>query len=137
MRVVIDASAALTWCYADERTPESSSLLEYVNLNGAVVPQIWPMEVANALLVGEIRKRITNEGIAEQLDHFRKLPIEVDSSTANLAWKEIITIARQQRLTTYDASYIELANRLKLPLASRDKEMIGAAIRLGIDIIQF
>jgi len=137
VKVVIDASATLAWCYADERTHESSSLLEYVSMNGAVVPQIWPLEVANALLVGEIRNRITIEGIAGLLDQFGKLPIEIDSSTTNSAWKEILSIARQQHLTTYDACYVELANRLKLPLASNDKEMIGAAMKLGIEIIKF
>lgn len=137
MRVVIDASAALAWCYVDERTPESTKLLEYVNTNGAVVPQLWHLEVCNALIIGEIRKRITYAEMIGQLEHFRQLHIDVDNSTASLAWNSILSIARQEKLTTYDASYVELAVRLNLALASRDKAMLNAAKKLGVDIIQF
>ena len=137
MSIVIDASAALAWCFADERSTESQALLEYVSVNGAKVPQIWHLEVANALLVGEIKGRISKSHVREQLDNFDALPIIVDDKTTRNAWSDIFELARQYGLTTYDASYIELAQRLKQPLATRDKAMIAAAKKLGLELVRF
>jgi predicted nucleic acid-binding protein len=137
VKIVIDASVALAWCYADERTSESTKLLEYVNTHGAVVPQLWHLEVANALIVGEIRNRITYAIMVGQLQHLSELPIQIDHSTAGVAWHSILSIAREERLTTYDAAYVDLAIRLNLPLASRDTAMIRAAKNLGVEIIEF
>jgi predicted nucleic acid-binding protein len=136
VKVVIDASAALSWCYVDEKTPESSRLLEFVNLNGAVVPNLWHLEVANALLVGEIRERLTYATLTGLLDYFDQLPITVDHATSELAWKDILSIARNQKLTTYDASYVELAMRLNLPLATNDQAMIKAASAIGVEVFK-
>ncbi len=137
MSIVIDASAALAWCFADERSSESTKLLEFVNANGAKVPQIWPLEVANALLMGEKRERISQKDVSKQLENFRQLPIEIDHATAEEAWNAILTLARQYQLTTYDASYLELAKRLKIPLATRDKELIAGAKKLGVEVAKF
>ena len=137
MSIVIDASAALAWCFSDERTPESAALLDYVSVNGAKVPQIWPLEVANALIVGQLRNRITEADASEQLENFSHLPIAIDDMTASMAWTGILSLARQHRLTTYDASYIELALRSQHPLATRDTAMIAAAKKLNVEILQF
>ncbi len=135
--IVIDASAALAWCFSDERTPESAALLDYVSVNGAKVPQIWSLEVANALIVGQLRNRITEADASEQLENFNHLPIKIDGLTASMAWPGILSLARQHRLTTYDASYIELALRSQQPLATRDTAMIAAAKKLNVEILQF
>jgi predicted nucleic acid-binding protein len=135
-RIVIDASIALSWCFADERSDSSQKLLENVILNGALVPNLWHLEVCNSLLIGEIKGRITVESIVEQFKNFDELPIEVDLQTSHAAWGTIARIARNYKLTSYDAAYVELAQRHSIALATRDKAMIKAARSLKIPLFE-
>ncbi len=135
-RIVIDASVALSWCFADERTGASQKLLERVILSGALVPNLWHLEICNSLLIGEIKGRITIESIIEQFKNFDDMPIEVDSQTSSAAWGSIARIARTYKLTSYDATYVELAQRYSIELATRDKAMIKAAVSLQIPLFK-
>lgn len=135
-RIVIDASVALSWCFADERTGPSQKLLERVILNGALVPNLWHLEICNSLLIGEIRGRITIESIVEQFKNFDEMPIEVDLQTSTAAWGSIARIARAYKLTSYDAAYVELAHRHSIELATRDKAMIKAAAGLQVPLFK-
>ena len=101
------------------------------------MPQIWYLEVGNALIAGIIRKRMSEADAFEQLANLTELPIKSDGMTANLAWTEILTLARRHRLTTCDASYVEPALRLHLPLATRDTDIIAAAKKLDVEVLQF
>ena len=114
--LVIDSSAALSWCFEDEASPETDALFERVRDLGAVVPGLWHLEVANVLLQAEKRGRITAGDVTMRLDLTAALPITTDSETTARAWREILALARAQELTTYDASYLELAIRRGLPL---------------------
>jgi predicted nucleic acid-binding protein len=132
--LVIDSSAALSWCFEDEASPASDALFERVRDQGAVVPGLWRLEVANVLLQAEKRGRITAADIAMRLELIARLPIATDDETTERAWREILALARAQGLTTYDATYLELAIRRGLPLQTKNEALIGAAKRCGVAI---
>lgn len=134
MNFIIDASAALAWCFADEKTKESELLLEKLISEAVIVPSIWSLEIGN-ILIGALKKgRITYAGVMQFLTLLKKLDIRVDEETNTRAFHEILTLAHSQDLTTYDASYLELAMRLGLPLATKDKELKVVAEKLGVVI---
>jgi len=132
--LVIDSSAALSWCFEDEATPESDLLFERVRNEGAVVPGLWHLEVANVLLQAEKRGRISPGDLAMRLELIAELPIATDTETATRAWREILALARTEGLTTYDAAYLELAMRRALPLQTKDGALIGAAERCRVTV---
>jgi predicted nucleic acid-binding protein len=132
--VVIDSSAALSWCFEDEASPRSDALFEQVRDQGAVVPGLWHLEVANVLLQAEKRGRITMADVTMRLDLIAELPIMTDNETTARAWREIMALARAQGLTTYDAAYLELAIRRGMPLVTKDEALIAAAERIGVPV---
>jgi len=129
---VLDASVALTWCFADQATPATDLLLDEVRDFGAVVPPLWFLEVANVLLNAERRGRITAPDIAQRLDLISALPILVDQAGTGFAWTTTLNLARTEKLTPYDASYLEISLRRALPLFTRDRELADAARRRGV-----
>jgi len=132
--LVIDSSAALSWCFEDEASPGSDALFERVRDHGAVVPELWHLEVANVLLQAEKRGRITAAVVAMRLALIAELPITTDDETTARAWRETFPLARAEGLTTYDAAYLELAIRRGLPLMTKDAALIAAAGRSGVAI---
>jgi predicted nucleic acid-binding protein len=130
--LVIDSSAALTWCFEDEASPRSDALFVQVRDQGAVVPGLWHLEVANVLLQAERRGRIAAADVAMRLELMAELPIDTDNETTAREWREILALARAEGLTTYDAVYLELAIRRGLPLLTKDKALIAAAARTGV-----
>jgi predicted nucleic acid-binding protein len=133
--VVIDASIALSWCFEDEASPETDGLFERVRDEGAIVPGLWHLELGNILLQAEKRGRITSKDVGVRLDLIAELPIVTDQETTARAWREILTMARADRLTTYDATYLELAVRRGLPLLTKDGELVRAAKRMGVQVL--
>lgn len=131
---VINSSVALTWCFDDEATPETDALFERVRDEGAVVPGLWRLEVGNVLLQAERRGRIDGGDVKARLDLIGDLPISVDEETGLRAWREILVLARGERLTVYDAAYLELAVRRRLPLFTLDRELAAAALRCGVTV---
>jgi predicted nucleic acid-binding protein len=80
------------------------------------------------------RKRITFEQLEEILQILEQMPIDIDrSDSADLL--RLPHLARKHDLTTYDAAYLNLAFRDKLPLATNDKDLRKAAIAEGVPII--
>jgi len=132
--LVIDSSAALSWCFEDEASPESDALFERVRDQGAVVPGLWHLEVANVLLQAERRGRIATGDVTMRLELIAELPITTDNETNARAWREILALARAEGLTTYDATYLELAIRRGLPLQTKDAALIAAAERSGVAV---
>jgi predicted nucleic acid-binding protein len=132
--LVIDSSAALSWCFEDEASPESDALFEQVRDQGAVVPGLWHLEVANVLLQAERRGRIAPGDVTMRLELIAELPITIDNETTARAWREILALARAEGLTTYDATYLELAIRRGLPLQTKDAALITAAKRIGVAV---
>lgn len=135
MSLVVDSSIALSWCFEDEASPETDALFERVRDHGAVVPALWHLELGNVLLQAEKRSRISTGDVATRLELIAELPITTDHETTRRAWREILTLARAQDLTTYDATYLELAIRRGLALATRDDALQGAAKRMGVVVL--
>jgi predicted nucleic acid-binding protein len=131
---VVDSSIALTWCFEDEASPETDRLFERVRDDGAVVPGLWHLEVANVLLQAERHGRIGRADVARRLMLISDLSIATDQETTPRAWRETLSLARAENLTAYDAAYLELAQRRGLPLMTRDNELGAAAKRLGVTV---
>lgn len=130
-RFVLDCSVVLAWCFEDEGGRYAERVLESLTEDEAVVPAIWPLEVANALLVAERRKRIKQADSVRFVSLLRNLPIEIDGETATRAMGDTMAIARREMLSAYDAAYLELSMRCGAPLATLDKAMKKAMKRLG------
>jgi predicted nucleic acid-binding protein len=133
--LVVDSSVALSWCFEDEISPETDAILDQVRLLGAVVPNLWHVEVANVLLQAERRGRLTLSEVGEAIGLMSELHISIDDDTAGRAWREIIGTARADGLTVYDAAYLELAVRRGVPLATKDVELARAARRAGVTVL--
>jgi len=136
MSLVVDSSMALAWYFDDERSDESTTVLRRLAGESAVVPAIWPLEVANGLQMAVRRGRITGEYRDASLNDLRSLPIEIDSETNDRAWTATLALAVRLRLTMYDAAYLELALRRRLPLATFDQELVRAARSERVELIQ-
>ena len=108
------------------------SLLDLVAEKGAVVPSLWSLEIGNVLLIAERKKRITLEQRKKAIHTLSELPISVDMMTSDHAWLETMELAERYSLTLYDASYLELALRRSLPLATLDSSLKNAAQLAGV-----
>ncbi|SRR5579883_1327951 len=135
MGFVLDASIALAWCFTDEATPKTKALLNQLEKETAFVPELWALEVGNILIAAERRKRISYAKITEFLSLLEQLDIQIDNETAARGFREIAPLAHAEKLTTYDAAYLELAMRLGLPLATKDLQLQKAATRLGVKLL--
>lgn len=133
--LVIDASVTIDWLLDDERTPAAVEIRGRVIVEGAVVPPIWRTEVGNALLAASRRGRLTREEGLEALEDLALLPIEPDPEGWDRAWADVYGLAADHRLTVYDASYLEVALRRRLPLATFDGELREAAGRRGVSLL--
>ena len=135
MSLVIDSSITLSWCFEDERTDVTATLLYRVAETGALVPALWRLEVANGLQVALRRGRIDVAYRDATIANLRDLAIDVDPETDRKAWSEILQLADRFRLTLYDAAYLELAQRRQLPLASLDNDLRAAGQMLGVPLL--
>jgi predicted nucleic acid-binding protein len=131
--IVLDASVPLGALLPGEAYAAGAvALLTRVSTDGAVVPVIWWIEIANGVLMAERRQRFGPDEAAGALRHLETLPIETDSETNAHAWSATLGLARRHRLSLYDACYLELALRRKLPLASFDAALLRAAAAEGV-----
>jgi predicted nucleic acid-binding protein len=135
MSFVLDNSVALAWCFEDEQTPTVLALLERVTDSGAVTPALWPLEAINGLLVAERRGRVTSNRRRRLAGFLQALPIAIDPDTAAQAWSETVRLAGELGLSAYDAAYLELAQRLDLPLASLDARLRAAADVVSVPLL--
>ncbi len=135
MALVLDASITLAWFIEGEATAHSTAVLGRLRNEGAFVPAVWPLEVANAFLVSERKGRISMADVMRAIDLLRELPIDVDAEGLSLVWGTVMPLARQQALTVYDASYLELAARSGLPLATQDARLRAAAEQAGVNVL--
>lgn len=135
MSFVLDNSVALAWCFEDEQTPEVMTLLDRLAEEGAVAPQLWPIEALNALITAERRGRIDHATRVLLADLLTQLPIALDEETAQHLWGATAELAERHRLSAYDATYLELALRMGAPLATRDAALIRAAKSEGVIVL--
>jgi len=130
---VIDSSIALAWALPDETSKEAERFLSRVSIQSVLwVPALWWYEVANALLMAQRRKRLTEAGRIRLMELYRKLPIRTDMMLdSDIMWR-FHTLALEYNLSAYDAAYLELAQRRGLGLATVDHHLHGAAQKAGI-----
>lgn len=134
MSVVIDSSVTLAWFFEDKRSDETDNVLDHVATAGAIVPSLWRLEIANGFQSALRRKRITVAFRDASLANLRAFPIVVDTETDRHAWGSTLTLSERFGLTLCDASYLELAQRLRLPLASLDRELRTACRALRVTL---
>jgi len=129
---VLDCSLTVAWFFEDEMNRYAQAVEDSLSKAAAVVPGLWPLEVANALLVGERRSRVTEANVTTFLRLLAALPIVLDDDTAIRAWQHSLHLARSHRLSVYEAAYLELALRRGLPLATLDDRLAAAAAAAGV-----
>jgi predicted nucleic acid-binding protein len=135
LSLVLDASMTLSWYFEDERTPAADGVLDQVVDRGAIVPALWRLEVANGLAIAIRRDRIDLPFRDSAISQLAGMPIIVDQDTDTFAWTTTLHLADRFRLTPYDAAYLELAQRRKVPLATLDRALAGAAPSIGVTVI--
>jgi predicted nucleic acid-binding protein len=135
-RLVVDASIAMAWVHPAQATPESSALLDLISQGTQViVPALWPLEMANALLTLEQRKKLTAPERKSALVALQALGFATDHDMSSLAFSKLSELAGLWALSVYDAAYLELAARLELPLACKDGPLREAARRHGVPVL--
>ncbi len=135
---VLDAQTTMAWCFEDESTAATEALLDQMG-KGAVahVPTLWAYEVANVLLSAERQRKSRSSSTKAEafLDRLAALPIETDAASTRQAHEQTIALARQHKLTAYDAAYLELALRRGVPLATADESLRQAAKAAGVGLV--
>ena len=141
MTFVLDASVALTWLLRDASTRDTAYAFAILKTLGvpdasAEVPVTWSLEIANVVARCEAKETVTALQTSAYLEVLRDVPIEPDADTHAFALGATLELARRYGLSSYDASYLELALRRGLPLASLDKDLTKAARRAGVKRFQ-
>ena len=134
--IVIDASVALAWCFPDEATDYADGVLVALDGRTAMVPAIWSVEITNALLVGERRKRIRQPEVRRFVELLKGLSILEDGQPFADTVSNILPLAREHDLSAYDAAYLDVAVRHGAPLATLDKALQKAGRAAGVKIFE-
>ena len=134
MSLVLDSSATLAWCFEDEASPIIDEIFDHIADFGAIVPALWRLEVANGLQMGVRRQRLDISRRNQLLTALDALEIRTDPETDRYAWTTALRLSDRFHLTLYDASYLELACRLSLPLVSLDRALRNAAVAVGLEL---
>ena len=127
---VLDRSVTMAWCFEDECDVCADAVLRALGRTGAIVPAIWPLEVANFLLVGERGKRLKKADSARFVELIRGLPVVVEPHAGDTVLDRVL--GRELRQSSHEAFYLELAMRQGLALASRDKALARACKKAGV-----
>lgn len=133
---VLDNSVAMAWCFEDERGQYSISVLRILGMCEAFVPSFWPLEVGNALIVAERRKRIDKVESDKFIERLNLFPINIEIHDPKRIFSEIVPLAREHQLSTYDAAYLDLALRRNLPIAALDASIVKAAKKCRIALFK-
>ena len=133
--LVLDSSATLAWILGEETTEAIRQVFETVAFEGAVVPALWRLEVANSLTMAVRKRRIHLDFRRAALADLALLDIKIDAQTDYYAWADTLNLADEFHLTIYDAAYLELARRRMLPLATLDQALQTAAAAVGVKVV--
>jgi predicted nucleic acid-binding protein len=132
---VLDSSVTLAWALPRQQTERTKALLVETTEYGALTTTLWPIEVANVLLIYERRKQITTAERTSAITFYNNLPVEIDDQTSARAWNATYDLALTHKLTVYDAGYLELSLRSGLPLATLDHALAQAATSCGVPVL--
>jgi predicted nucleic acid-binding protein len=135
MPMVVDASVALAWCFEDETNAQADKVLVLLREDEAVVPSIWPLEIANALRSAERRGRIDEGEMPSITRLLIALPIRVESLSLERTLSDVLPLARAAELSAYDAAYVDLALRTGYALATADDYLAQAAVAAGAALL--
>ena len=125
----------MSWYFKDETNKYADTVLDKLTGATAVVPSIWPLEVVNVLIVAERHKRLSESDSIRFLTLLSQLPIVVEYERPEMM-KELLALARAYNLSSYDASYLYLAMRKGLPIATLDNKLIEAARSIEVPILE-
>lgn len=123
---VVDTSVVMSWCFRDETHPYADRVLDYLAEATAFVPSIWPLEVVNVLLVAERKKRLDEAGSVRFITLLSQLPIVVEYERPEMMM-DLLALARANKLSSHDASYLHLSLRKGIPIATLDNRLMEAA----------
>ena len=132
--LVLDCSMVMAWCFADGTTAQTAEIQDRLAAEAAVVPGHWFLEIANVLAMAEKRGRISPEDSSQFVGQLAVLDIQVDEEASRRAFDHLLPLCRSHGLTSYDAAYLDLAVRRRLPLASLDDALRQAATSLGMQV---
>ena len=132
---VLDCSVTMSWVFPDEASEATDRLRESLIEGCAFVPALWPVEVGNVLLTATRRGRISADEWPRIRTNLEALPVEIDPVSTSRAWGAALELAREHRLSGYDATYLELAVRMQLPLATLDRALAASARAEGLDVL--
>ncbi|MDA8108779.1 MAG: type II toxin-antitoxin system VapC family toxin [Betaproteobacteria bacterium] len=130
MAFIADNSVIIPWFSRNQATPYTDRLYKRLEKDDLMVPSVWPYEFANALAVLERRKIVSRTLVDEVVARAARLVTRIDAPPA--APSLLLSLARRHGLSAYDAAYLELAQRLATPLATRDSPLAAAAKRLDL-----
>lgn len=133
---VLDCSVTMAWIFDDAEDPLAAAVRDRLAGDVALAPSIWPLEVGNALLAAERRERVSRAEALRFLEVLGQLPIEVDATEVMVAPERTLQIARETGVSAYDGSYLELAARFGVPLATLDRRLAAAAVQVGVALCE-
>lgn len=132
---VADASVAVGWVHPAQATTQTAAMLDAIAEGATLeVPAIWPLEVANALIVLVRRRKLKEDERQTALGWLRGLPVRIDHDSASLAFSRLSELAAAHHLSVYDAAYMELAQRRKLALGCKDGPLRNATTQAGVSL---
>ncbi len=132
MAFVLDCSLAMAWVFPDDATEATDRLRDSLLEDRAFVPSLWPVEVGSVLLAATKRGRIEAHEVSVIRSSLESLPIEIEPVSVSRIWGTALALAAEYGLSVYDATYLELALRLRLPLATLDRALAAAAQSAGV-----
>ncbi len=135
MSFVLDNSVTMRWLFGDGKPQErayAGRVLDAMQNVTARVPMTWGLEVANVIAKAEAKALVTEARSGAFLEMLEEIEIEVDAATFAHALSDTLQLARRYKLSAYDASYLELALRTGLPLATLDEDLQKAAKKAGV-----
>ena len=135
MSFVLDSSVAMSWCFKDEETPETLQVLKRAKKSAIFVPSLWYVETSNVLGLALRKGRLSEPDLSAAVDLLNALEIQADKPVRPKGFSILLPLMQKYELTAYDATYLELAMRLDLPLATLDKKLTAAAKLAGISLV--
>jgi predicted nucleic acid-binding protein len=133
--VVVDASVALAWCFPDETNEYADAVLVALEGWQVSVPAVWPLEITNAVVVGQRRKRITQPEVRRFVELLEGLNIRQEALPVAASVSNVVPLALEYDLSAYDASYLEVAIRRGARLATLDTRLERAGKKAGVELL--
>jgi predicted nucleic acid-binding protein len=134
MPFVLDNSVVTGWYLADQASAYTESIATLLEQDKTLVPALWQLELANVLKTACTCSKLSLQAARQILDELSLLPIEIDSSPAP-GQRQLFELAIRHQLSSYDATYLELAMRYGMPLATQDQPLKAAALAAGVDVL--